>query len=296
MNASPLSTLKTQMITLLLTVEQGQIGTARKQAMGIAIGSPEYYGLFRPMYESDPLFAKAIGQLCDPCDEIYAEFRDAFAKLYHFTSERIAIHSIRLCLYFRIDTALCAPRLKSILFAAIAGQEATEFVRADSAARVFGAGYDLLRASLASPDAPNAFTDLDGGSVRELFGEFITEDEVTDSATAMVFELCHRRACPAYIAKVVKALNVYDRLYGIGWQTFVGKHSAKSTQTALQLLCELGFEELVALLRQAMAYRMDHPGAKAFPPRMAKAMDLLITPEYWASTVSAYIAACKIDQ
>ena len=296
MSASHLYSLKAQMITHLLAVEQGQIGTARKQAMGIAIGSPECYGLFRPLYESDSLFAEAISALCDPLDGIYAEFEDAFAKLYHFTSERIAIHSIRLCLYFRIDTALCAPRLKSILFAAIAGQETTEFVRADSAARVFGAGYDLLRASLASPDAPNAFTDLDGGSVRELVGKFITEDEVTDSATAMVFELCHRRACPAYIAKVVKAMNVYDRLYGIGWQTFVGKHSAKSTQTALQLLCELGFEELVALLRQAMAYRMDHPTAKAFPPRMTKTMDLLITPENWKSTVSAYIAACKIYQ
>lgn len=293
MTESPLSLLKARILAELLSVEHGQIGTARKQAQGIAIGSPEYYGLFLPTYQSDPLFAKAIGALCDPCDEIYAEFEDAFAKLYHFTSERMAIHCIRLCLYFQINTALCAPRLKSILFATIPRQTVFEFDISDSAARVFGAACELLRSALASPDAPHAFTALDGGSVKELFEEFITEDEVTNSATAMVFELCHRRACPAYIAKVVKAMNVYDRLYGIGWQTFVGKPYTQSVKNALQLLDELGFKELVMRLRLAIAYKNSHPEEKTIPPRMAKLLGRMITPENWESTVSAYIAACK---
>ena len=130
-----------------------------------------------------------------------------------------------------------------------------------------------------------------------MFENFITADEVVDSHTAMVYELCYRHKavakCPAYVRKAVKVLGVYDRLYGIGWQMVLEKKSAKSVEGGMQLLEEVGFTELVGLLRQARDYKAAHPNAKQYPNKLVKAMDERITPDYCEETICAYLAACK---
>ena len=268
-----LSFIKSQIITHLLAVEQMQIGTARRQAEGIAIGSPEYYGLFSPLHESDPaLFAKALCELRNPYDELYLNFADEFANLYHYHSARISLHCIRLSLHFQIDLSLCPACLKHILQIANRLQQSRDFHLFDRGARVFHSAYTLLGEVLADP------------TVREYFFSFLSIDEVVDSRTAMVYELCYRHKavskCPDYIRKAVKVLGVYDRLYGIGWQMIIEKKSARAMENAIRLLEEVGFGELVSLLRQAVTYQADHPTAKNYPNKLVKAMDERITPDY----------------
>ena len=150
---------------------------------------------------------------------------------------------------------------------------------------MFHAAYTLLGEVLADP------------TIREYFFSFLTVEEVADSRTAMVYELCYRHKavskCPAYIRKAVKVLGVYDRLFGIGWQMIIEKKSARAMENAIRLLEEVGFEELVSLLRQAVTYQADHPTAKNYPNKLVKAMDERITHDYLEETICAYLAACK---
>lgn len=281
-----LHSLKSEMINRLLAVEQMQIGTARRQAEGIAIGSSEYYGLFSPLHESDPaLFAKALCELRNPYDELYLNYADEFANLYHYHSARISLHCIRLSLHFQIDLSLCPACLKHILQIANRLQQSRDFHLFDRGARVFHSAYTLLGEVLADP------------TVREYFFSFLSIDEVVDSQTAMVYELCYRHKavakCPAYVRKVGKVLSIYDRLYGIGWQMIIEKKSAQSVEGGIQLLEEVGFAELAGLLRQARDYKAAHPNAKQYPNKLVKAMDERITPDYCEETICAYLAACK---
>lgn len=293
-----LHSLKSEIINHLLAVEQMQIGTARRQAKGIAIGSPTYYQLFSPLYESDPaLFARAIGALCNPEDVIYGDFADKFADLYHYDHCRIVLHALRLSLYYDIDRDTVPKQLKELLHYAAKLQESHSFEVYDSGARLFLATYNLLESAISDPQHPNAQATLSGDSVRELFAGFFTTAEVTDPHTAMVYELCFRHKavakCPAYIRKAVKVLGVYDRLYGIGWQMVLEKKSAKSVEGGMQLLEEVGFTELVGLLRQARDYKAAHPRAKQYPDRLSKEILELVTPEHCKLTICAFLADRK---
>ncbi|MBQ7324936.1 MAG: hypothetical protein IJW98_04265 [Clostridia bacterium] len=293
-----LHSLKSEIISHLLAVEQMQIGTARRQAKGIAIGSPAYYQLFSPLYESDPaLFARAIGALCNPDDVIYQEFAKEISNLYDYDHRRIVLHALRLSLYYDIDRDTVPKQLKELLHYAAKLQESHSFEVYDSGARLFLATYNLLESAISDPQHPNAQATLSGDSVRELFAGFFTTAEVTDPHTAMVYELCYRHKavakCPAYVRKAVKVLGVYDRLYGIGWQMVLEKKSAKSVEGGIQLLEEVGFTELVGLLRKARDYKAAHPNAKQYPNPLSKAILELITPEHLEQTVREYIAACK---
>ena len=293
-----LHSLKSEIITHLLMVEQMQIGTARRQAKGIAIGSPAYYQLFFPLYESDPaLFACAIGALCNPEDAIYGDFADEFADLYHYNSRRIVLHALRLSLYYDIDRDTVPKQLKELLHYAAKLQESHRFEVYDSGARLFLATYNLLESAISDPQHPNAQATLSGDSVRELFAGFFTTAEVTDPHTAMVYELCFRhkavKSCPSYIRKAVKVLGVYDRLYGIGWQMVLEKHSSKAVENNIRLLSEVGFTRLAELLRQALDYKAAHPRSKQYPDRLSKEILELVTPEHRELTICAFLADHK---
>lgn len=293
-----LHSLKSEIINHLLTVEQMQIGTARRQAEGIAIGSSEYYGLFSPLHESDPaLFSAAVCALRDTDDEIYGAFAKEISNLYDYDHRRIVLHALRLSLYYDIDRDTVPKQLKELLHYAAKLQESHSFADYDSGARLFLAACNLPESAIADRDSHSAQLTFDCVSVRALFENFITADEVVDSHTAIVYELCYRHKavtkCPAYVRKVGKVLGVYDRLYGIGWQMFLEKKSAKSVEGGIQLLEEAGFTQLVGLLRQARDYKVAHPNAKQYPNPLSKAIWELITPEYLERTVRAYIAAYK---
>lgn len=245
--------IKEKLILTALDMESQKLGAKRDV---IRFDSAEYYQPFAEFFPTnEDRYTRALTDLCDLSDEAYKRNAPKIAEFYAFCPGRVAVHILRLSVYFGVQLEKIPMLLKDLFLRAFEMRGSSEFLKHEAGNRLDRSCSELLKEIAANPeenrDQPH-FQNKE--AVRAGLKGFISLDEVTDVAIACLYEDCARYKladkCPAYI----KAAFLYDHLVGPNaWELFLSRRSPEQARRDGSALRAVGFERIPDLLDELSA-------------------------------------------
>jgi len=185
------------------------------------------------------ILKQALLDLKDENDPLYVTLQDKLTFIDYFCKEIVIANTLKLRLYFNVNTYEIPHDLKKIFYKSFEMQNSSN-------SNMFLTGFILSNL---------CYEVLDTLISKDLiiFDNLITIDEVSDLYTALLYEYLYKRKCikkcPTYIKDICKLSYINDKLVSVeGWIIYFSKKSLSSIKKDIELLRNYRFDDFAIVL------------------------------------------------